>query len=166
MSKYFNNALVGNSNILCCLSDKGELLRLYYPNIDYFQNINTYKLGIVKNNKISWFSDANKIEQNYETNIVNTILNIDGINVLQRDYVLPDKNVLVRNFKFSEKVNLFLYSKLNSDVNKLVSGMVVQDALIQYCQNFYMATFSSEKISNYQINNSKYTLDNAHLTPV
>ena len=26
MSKYFNNALIGNSNILGCLTDKGELI--------------------------------------------------------------------------------------------------------------------------------------------
>ena len=42
MSKYFNNALVGNSKILGCLSDKAEILRLYYPNIDYFQLINFF----------------------------------------------------------------------------------------------------------------------------
>ena len=52
MSKYFNNAIVGNSNILGCLTDKGELIRLYYPYIDYFQNIDNFKMGIIKNNSI------------------------------------------------------------------------------------------------------------------
>ena len=44
MEKYFNNALVGNSNILATITNKGELIRLYYPNIDYFQNIDMYNV--------------------------------------------------------------------------------------------------------------------------
>lgn len=166
MSKYFNNAIIGNSNILGCLTEKGELIRLYYPNIDYFQNINIYNLGIVKDSSIRWLNDGEKINQTYETNIVNTELKVDDVKIKQRDYALIDKNIVVRKLQFSEKVNLFLYSKLNSDVNKLVSGMIVQDSLIQYCQNFYMATFSSLPIANYQINNSKYSLDNAYLSHV
>ncbi|MBQ9267730.1 MAG: hypothetical protein IJ217_05615 [Clostridia bacterium] len=166
MSKYFNNAVVGNSNVLGCLTDKGELIRLYYPNIDYFQNIHTFQLGIAYDNQIAWLHNAEKKEQYYDTNIVCTNLILNDTHISQRDYVLPDKNVLVRKLKFSKKVNLFLYSKLNSDVNKLVSSMVVQDALIQYCQDFYMATFSTCKIDNYQVNNSKYSLDNAYLNHV
>ena len=163
MSKYFNNAIIGNSNILGCLTKKGELIRLYYPNIDYFQNINIYNIGIVKNNNIMWFSDAVEIEQHYDTNIVFTTLSVEGIEIHQKDYVLPDKNILVRKIELSQKSDLFLYSKLNSDVNKMISSMVVQNSLIQYCQDFYMATFSDKDISKYQINNSKYSLDNANL---
>ncbi len=166
MSKYFNNAVIGNSKILGCLTDKGELIRLYYPNIDYFQNINIFKLGIAREGRVLWLNDAYKSNQYYDTNIVYTNLSIDDVDVFQRDYILIDKNVLVRKLKFSKKINLFLYSKLNSDMNKLVSGMIVKNSLIQYCQDFYMATFSSRDIEKYQINNSKYTLDNASLNQV
>ena len=55
MSKYFNNAIIGNSKILGCLNDKGELIRLYYPNIDYFQNIDQYKFAILKDRDVRWF---------------------------------------------------------------------------------------------------------------
>lgn len=164
MSKYFNNALIGNSNILGCLTNKGELIRLYYPNIDYFQNIDSYKFGLLDNN-IKWFENANSKKQYYEGNILYTELELDGIEILQRDYVLPKKNIVVRKLKFSKKVNLFIYSKLNSDVNKKVSGMIIDNTLIQYCQDMYMATFSNKKISNYQINNSRYTLENGALYP-
>ena len=54
MSKFFNNAIIGNSKILGCLTDKGELIRLYYPNIDYFQNIDRYRMGIAKEGRILW----------------------------------------------------------------------------------------------------------------
>ncbi len=163
MSKYFNQAIIGNSKILGCLTEKGELIRLYYPNIDYFQNVDKNKMGIVKDNKILWLSDAALKTQYYEGNIVYTELNIGDFEILQRDLILPDKNILVRKLKFNKKLDMFLYSKLNSDVNKKVSSMVVDNSLIQYCQEMYMATFSNKKIAKYQINNSKYALENGML---
>lgn len=165
MSKYFNNAIIGNTKILGCLNETGEIIRLYYPNIDYFQNIDEFKMGFAENGKISWFSDSYAKKQYYDGNIVYTELNFDGYQVLQRDYVLMKKNVVVRKLKFNRKTNLFIYSKLNSDVNKKVSSMVVDNTLIQYCQEMYMATFSTEKISKYQINNTKNALNNGELNP-
>ena len=119
MSKYFNNALVGNSKILGCLSDKAEILRLYYPNIDYFQLVDRFSLGIFNDNKIYWFNDGNLIKQYYDGNILYTELNVNDVNVTLRDYILSDRNILVRAIKFMKPSNLILYSKLNSDVNKL-----------------------------------------------
>ena len=165
MSKYFNNAIIGNSKILGCLNEAGEIIRLYYPQIDYFQNIDEFRMGFAENGRISWFNDAYSKKQYYDGNIVYTELNFDGYQVLQRDYVLIRKNVVVRKLKFNRKANLFLYSKLNSDVNKKVSSMVVDNTLIQYCQEMYMATFSDEKIAKYQINNIKNALSNGELIP-
>ncbi len=160
MSKYFNNAIVGNAKILGCLTDKGELIRLYYPNIDYFQNIDQYKFAILRDRDVLWLDCANLKRQYYEGNILYTSLEIDGYEILQRDYVLPKKNVLVRTLKFNRKTNLILYSKLNSDVNKKVSGMVASNALIQYCQEMYMITVANKEITKYQINNSSRALLN------
>ncbi len=165
MSKYFNHGIIGNSNILACLSNKGELLRLYYPHIDYFQNIDKFQMGLMTESKVLWFHDGEQRKQYYEGNILYTELSIDGVDVLQRDYVLPSKNILIRKLKFSKEVNLFLYSKLNSDVNKKVSGMCANDSLIQYCQDMYMSIFADHKISNYQVNNSIFTLERGDLNP-
>lgn len=166
MSKFFNNALIGNGRILGTLTDKGELIRLYYPNIDYFQNIDKNKLGIVHEGRILWLDEeATLIRQHYEGNIVYTELKVENYEILQRDYMLPNKNVVVRTFKFNKKLNLFMYSKLNSDVNKKVSSMVVDNTLIQYCQEMYMATFSKNEIKKYQVNNSKYAMQNGILNP-
>ena len=165
MSKYFNNAIIGNSKILGCLDEKGEIIRLYYPNIDYFQNIDKFSMGFAKDGGIRWFEEANLKKQYYDGNVVYTELDIDGYEILQRDYILIKKNVVVRKLKFNKKANLFLYSKLNSDVNKKVSSMVVDNTLIQYCQEMYMATFSDEKIYKYQINNTQSALNNGELNP-
>ena len=34
-TKFFNDAVIGNKNIKATFSDKGEMLRIYYPNVDY-----------------------------------------------------------------------------------------------------------------------------------
>lgn len=159
MTKYFNNAIIGNSKILSTLSDKGEILRLYYPNIDYFQLVDRFSLGIFNDNKIYWFNEGNLIKQYYDGNILYTELNVNDVNVTLRDYILSDRNILVRAIKFMKPSNLILYSKLNSDVNKHVSSMVIDNTLIQYSQDMYMAIFSNRNIYKYQINNAKSSLE-------
>lgn len=163
MSKYFNRAIIGNSKILACLDEKAELMRLYYPHIDYLQNVDIYKLGFVRNNKVNWFSDAELINQYYEGNIVITKLKYDDTDILIRDYILIDKNVMVRKLKFNQSTNLMVYSKLKSSPDKLISGMVVNDSLIQYCPDLYMSTFSKTKIEKAQINNVQAVLKHADL---
>ena len=158
MSKYFNTAIIGNSKILCTLNDKAEILRLYFPNIDYFQLIDSYSLGIY-DEKINWFNAGKLVKQYYEGNIIYTELLINNISVVMRDYILPDRNILVRALKFAKPINLILYSSLNSGVDRQVSSMVVDDTLIQYSQDMYMASFANKDIYKYQINNIKGNLE-------
>lgn len=163
MSKYFNRAIIGNSKILACLDEKAELIRLYYPHIDYLQNVEIYKLGFVRNNKVNWFSDAELINQYYDGNIVMTKLRYDDTDILIRDYILLEKNVMVRKIKFNQLTNLMIYSKLKSSPDKLISGMLVKDSLIQYCPDLYMTTFSNRKVEKAQINNVQTVLKHADL---
>ncbi len=164
-SKYFNKAIIGNGNILGCLDEKANLIRLYYPYIDYFQNIDTYSLGFVypEGNHVEWFSNANLVNQYYDGNIVYTKLNINDVEILIRDYTLIDKNIVVRKIKFSMPLSLMVYSKLKSSPDKLVSGMCVSNSLIQYAQELYMATYSNAKIIKSQINNVRDNLQTASL---
>ena len=41
-TKYFNDAIIGNKNLRATFSKKGELLRLYYPSIDYRQFVDEF----------------------------------------------------------------------------------------------------------------------------
>ncbi len=165
MEKYFNKAIIGNGNILACLNENAELIRLYYPYIDYFQNVDTYSLGFVRpdENKAYWFKDASIINQYYDGNIIYTKMMYDDADIFLRDYVLTDSNVVVRKIRFNQPLSLILYSKLHSTPNKLVSGMCVGNSLIQYCQDLYMASFSNKRIIKSQINNAKEKLDTIDL---
>ncbi len=126
MNKYFNNAIVGNGNILACLNKNAELLRLYFPNIDYYQNIDTYSLGFLKvdSMQIFWIKDAESINQYYDGNILFTKLKYDDIEILVKDYVLIDKNILVRKIKFNQPLKTVVISRLNSSKDRLVSRNV------------------------------------------
>ena len=48
-TKYYNDAFIGNKNILATYSKKGELLRLYYPNPDFRQFIDFFQMGVKVN---------------------------------------------------------------------------------------------------------------------
>lgn len=37
MEKYFNDAIIGNQNIIASFTKHGEMIRLLYPNRDYKQ---------------------------------------------------------------------------------------------------------------------------------
>ena len=76
-TKYYNDAFIGNKNILATYSKKGELLRLYYPNPDFRQFIDFFGTGVKINDSgmIYLHEDINnKYNQYYDedTNILNT----------------------------------------------------------------------------------------------
>lgn len=167
MEKYFNDAIIGNENIIASYTKKGELIRLCYPNIDYKQLIDFYHLGLKINdsNIIYLHNDINNIYNQYYTmgtNILNTeILNTYfKLKILQTDFVCVKENVLVRRFKFINEnaidlnLNLLIHSKLISTENNQVSGLCKNDALLQYMHDYTICTFSKEKIHSSQINNS------------
>ena len=45
-TKFFNDAVIGNKNIKATFSDRGEMLRIYYPNVDYKQFVDTFQVGL------------------------------------------------------------------------------------------------------------------------
>ena len=46
MSKYLNEAIIGNKNILATFSSKGEMLRIFYPSRDNRQYLNYFHMGV------------------------------------------------------------------------------------------------------------------------
>ena len=46
MEKFYNEAVIGNKKMLATYSKKGELLRLFYPNVDFRQFIDYFHIGL------------------------------------------------------------------------------------------------------------------------
>lgn len=176
MEKYYNDAIIGNQNILASFTKQGELLRLLYPTRDYKQMIDFFHVGLKINDSrlVYLHEDINNIYmQQYEedTNILNTeVLNTYfNLKVVQTDYASIKENVLIRKYKFTNEntinldLNFLVHSSLTSSPENRVSGMCRNDALIQYNHEYMLCTFSKEKLLSSQINNSKSNIEDGKI---
>ena len=176
MEKYYNDAIIGNQNILASFTKQGEILRLLYPTRDYKQMIDFFHVGLKINDSrlVYLHEDINNIYmQQYEedTNILNTeVLNTYfNLKVVQTDYASIKENVLIRKYKFTNEntinldLNLLVHSSLTSSPENRVSGMCRNDALIQYNHEYMLCTFSKEKLLSSQINNSKANIEDGKI---
>lgn len=77
MEKYYNEAVIGNQKMLITYSNKGEMLRIFYPTVDFKQWVDLFHAGVKVNDSqiIYLHEDINNVyEQNYieDTNILKT----------------------------------------------------------------------------------------------
>lgn len=176
MEKYYNDAIIGNQNILASFTKQGEILRLLYPTRDYKQMIDFFHVGLKINDSrlVYLHEDINNIYmQQYEedTNILNTeVLNTYfNLKVVQTDYASIKENVLIRKYKFTNEntinldLNFLVHSSLTSSPENRVSGMCRNDALIQYNHEYMLCTFSKEKLLSSQIKNSKANIEDGKI---
>ena len=168
MEKYLNEGIIGNKNMLVTFSEKGEMLRLSYPNRDSRQYLNYFHTGVKINDSclIKLHEDINnKYIQYYDTdtNILNTEITNTYFNlkILQTDFVTIKEDILVKKYTFINESNIdldvkfLIHSELLSDQNNFVSGMKTDTGMIQYAHDFSFATFAkTPKLLSYQINNS------------
>ena len=177
MEKYFNDAVIGNNKIRAGLTKKGELIRLFYPNIDFTQFIDEFKVGVKINdsNLIHLEEDINNVYEQYyseDTNILNTeientyfnleILQTDCAptnleNVLIRRYILLNKNTIPLDIKF------LIHSKLLTNQNNEVASRIVKDGLIQYTHDYNFAIFSNQEIMTHKLNDVDNVIESAYL---
>ena len=168
MNKYYNDAIIGNKEMVASFTKNGELIRLFYPNPDYRQFIDFLHMGVKVNDSamIYLHSDINNTYKQYyteNTNILNTeILNTYfNLKILQTDFVCSDQNILVRKYKMKNENNIDLnlsfitYSSLLTSDNNQVSGYCKNNALFQYMHDYTFAICSEYKIDKSQINNNQ-----------
>ena len=167
-NKYFNDAIIGNKNMVASFTSKGELLRLFYPQCDYKQFVDFLDVGVKINDSalIYLHQDINNTYNQYyseDTNVLNTeiVNSYFELKVLQTDFVPIKENVLVKRYTFENgntidlNVNLLLHSGLLTNSNNQVSGAYKENALMQYTHDYTVSIFSKETPLSFQINNSK-----------
>ena len=166
-NKYYNEAIIGNKNIVASFSKKGEMLRLFYPTRDYRQFIETIHTGLkVNDSAIIYLHEDinNEYEQYYtqNTNIINTKIKNTYFNlsILQTDFVPITKDIIIKKLTFTNEntidlnVNFLIYSKLLSNNNNMVGSKVENDILMQYSHDYTFSIFSKTPILSYRLNNS------------
>jgi oligosaccharide amylase len=164
---YFNSMITGNSGMLCCLDDRGELIRLFWPHIDYPQHIDRLLVGITCPQLLqgaSWLGTEDwGVEQYYleDTNIAVTLYTSKrfGLKVRQFDFSLPDKDVLERVYEVENsgpeelQVGLAAYSSSVS-TNPHLAGILFDEslsALIHYRYNYYYSVAAGDKATEYEL---------------
>jgi len=177
-TKNFNDAIIGNKEIVASYTKTGELLRMYYPNKDYKQFIDFFKTGVKLNdsNIIYLSNDINNIyNQEYveDTNILKTDIKNTYFNlkIEQIDFVPINKNVILKRYiiKNENSINLntkfILHSKLNSDKdNNFVAAEITDFGLIQYSHDYSFCIFSKNtEVSSHQINDSSRNIETANI---
>ena len=169
---YINNAVIGNGSMLGCITETGELIRLYWPEIDYSQHIEKMLTGFFSINDHTgtiWFSEGGQeITQRYieRTNILETsaVLQKLHLSVTQTDFCLPDSPVMVRRYhiKNTGEDNFHLGIGLASHVisNHFDMGCSMfdfyLDALVHYRHNCCWAITSDAEVKEFQIGNNPF----------
>lgn len=171
-NKYFNEAMIGNNNMLATFTGKGEMQRMYFPSRDNRQYIDFFHTGVKINNSdlIYLHDDVNNVYKQYydtDTNILNTEITNTYFNlkILQTDYIMIKENVLVKRYIFLNEgtidltTSFYIHSGLLSDINNHVSCQIIDGGMMQYAHDFTVSTLAqSHKLLNHQINGSKETI--------
>ncbi len=169
---YYNNAITGNSSMLATFSDKAEVIRLFWPNIDYIQQFDKLLCGIYiknKNGSTVWLNDHRcEHYQDYlpDTNIIkSTITNdFDGYKVVIYDFIHPDKDVLIRKCEIENYSNEprdlgFVAFSAAASSDPDVAGVLFDfnnEALIHYRSNNYISIFSDIQACGFQLGNNAH----------
>ena len=165
MKKYFNDAIIGNNKIRAGLTKKGELIRLFYPNIDFKQFIEEFKVGVKVNdsNLIHLEDDINNVyDQHYSigTNVLNTEIENTyfNLNIIQTDCApIENENLLIRKYTITNlntiplDVKLVIKSKLMTNNNNEVGSRIIDNGLIQYTHDYNFAIFSNRDILSHKL---------------
>ena len=176
-NKFFNDAVIGNKNVRATFSSTGELLRAYYPSVDFKQFVDFFHVGMKVNDSaiIYLHQDINNRYNQYytdNTNILNTEIENTyfNIKIRQTDFALVKENIIAKRYtivngnKLDLDLSFLVRSKLYSNNNNMVSGKVIDNGLIQYNHDFSFSIFTNKNISGHRINDVESCFREAVLT--
>lgn len=167
---YLIDSVIGNGRILAGLDKNGELVRAFWPTIDYAQHVNRTLSGVrINGSSIHWMNDRQfEHDQQYipDTNIVQTVSHSASLSLQVRltDYAVPDVDVMVRHYHVtnvgSEPMELdFVYiSDFHMEESPLYQSVLYDEAVdaIAHYRRFYWAMVGGqEKPYGFQVGNVK-----------
>ena len=172
MKTYTNDALIGNKELKVGLTEKGEIVRICYPNIDFRQFIEYMHVGVKINdsNLIYLHDDINNLyEQRYieDTNILKTEIKNTYFNLkmIQTDFVSTSVNTIIRKYTFINEhdipldIKFLVHSKMVSDDNNFFSSKIIDDGMLYYSHEYNLACISKGvKLDSYKIHGTEETI--------
>jgi glucoamylase len=97
-------ALIGNSSLLVTISERGELERIFWPNVDHGQHLGELRIGLERDGETLWLDDEPcSWEQTYlgGSSVLRTSAEIGGATIEVTDLVTPAEPVLARGIRSS-----------------------------------------------------------------
>jgi glucoamylase len=92
-------ALIGNSSLLVTISERGELERIFWPNVDHGQHLGELRVGLEREGETLWLDEEPcSWEQSYlgGSSVLRTSSDVRGTRVEVTDLVTPAEPVLAR----------------------------------------------------------------------
>jgi glucoamylase len=177
---YFNDAITGNSSMLCCITSRGEIVRLFWPHIDYSQHVDRLLCGLYikeQGNRVDWFGGEHwACRQGYvpSTNILETVYEDKNkaILVRQTDFALVEKDIMIRHYDVKNMggqimdPGIMVYSSAISSAQDMRGSMFDfdHDAVIHYSHDCYLSLSGSVDADGFQIGeNSLEAAENVSL---
>jgi glucoamylase len=105
-------AIIGNGSLLATISARGEIERLFWPNVDHGQHLGQLRLGLERDGRTLWLDDEPWTwEQSYAdgSSVLRTTAQLDGTAVEVIDLVTPAEPVLVRGIRPSTPERLVVH---------------------------------------------------------
>jgi glucoamylase len=138
-------AILGNGSLLATVSARGEIERLFWPNVDHGQHLGELRLGLEIEGAVCWLDeDPFEWEQSYAdgSSLLRTTAR-DGARTVQvTDLVTPGEPVLVRGVRCGETARILVRSvpSLEGD-SRNVAGYVdpASGALVFYQRGVALA---------------------------
>ncbi len=169
MKTYINDAIIGNKELKVGITEKGEIVRICYPNIDFRQFIDFLHVGVKINdsNLIYLHNDINNVyEQHYieDTNVLKTEIKNTYFNLkmIQTDFVSTGNNAIIRKYSFINEhdipldVKFLVHLKMLSDDNEFISSKIIPNGILEYSHGYNMAVLSNDvKIESYKIHGTE-----------
>lgn len=169
---YINNAVIGNGGILGCITETGELIRLYWPEIDFPQHVEKMLTGFFDArvpNSTLWFSEGeHDVHQEYleDTNILETNVHFFKLplEVTQTDFCLPDQSVMIRHYTIKNSGKEEFHAGMGVASHVISSPMdmgntlfdFTMDALVHYRHDGCWAIASNMTVKEFQIGNNPF----------
>ncbi len=164
---YFNQLITGNSGMLACIDNRGEMIRICWPDIDYPQHVDSLLTGITCPELwqgTSWLNSSDwQVKQFYieDTNIAVSEFTYGKycLKIRQYDYALPDGDVLNRCYEaencgeYQLQLGFTVYSSAAPAACDMPGVIFDTDisALIHYKHGYYYGITSSVPAKQYQL---------------
>jgi GH15 family glucan-1,4-alpha-glucosidase len=97
-------ALLGNGSLLVTISERGELERIFWPNVDHGQHLGELRLGLERDGATVWLDEEpGTWRQTYVdgSSVLRTTAELAGATVEVTDLVTPAEPVLARGIRSS-----------------------------------------------------------------